>query len=71
MSSTNRVRANELLSVSDVAWLLGSEARVWRAIRTGALPHVLRRGRMMVPASAVRRLLTGPTGTDEQAGGQR
>lgn len=47
-----------LLSTRDVAWLLGvDESWVCRAVRLGQLPFVRRRGRVMVPTSAVTRLL--------------
>lgn len=43
-----------LLSIPEVAWLLGVDnSRVCRAIRIGLLPVVRRRGRMLVPAHAL------------------
>jgi hypothetical protein len=47
-------------SVKQAAWIFGvSEAKISRAIRTGALPVVRRRSRLVVPAGALRRLLGG------------
>lgn len=47
-------------TVKQAAWIFGiSEAQVSRAIRTGALPAVRRRSRLVVPVSALRRLLGG------------
>ena len=47
-----------LLSVRDAAWALGVDrSAVCRAIRRGVLPLVRRRGRTVVPAAAVTRLL--------------
>jgi len=43
-----------LLSIAEVAWLLGLDnSRVCRAIRIGLLPVVRRRGRVLVPAHAL------------------
>jgi excisionase family DNA binding protein len=47
-------------SAKEAAWILGIEhSKVCRAIRTGALPAVRRRSQLVVPASALRRLLGG------------
>lgn len=47
-------------SIREAAWILGvPPSTISRAIRTGALPAVWRRSRLVVPASAVRRLLGG------------
>ena len=49
----NAISAPEprLLSLAEVAWLLGiNESSVCRAIRIGLLPVVRRRQRVMVPA---------------------
>jgi hypothetical protein len=46
------------LSVSEAAWALGVDRSVvCRAIRLGVIPLVKRRGRPVVPAAAVARLL--------------
>ncbi|GAA1337440.1 helix-turn-helix domain-containing protein [Saccharothrix algeriensis] len=48
-------------TVRQAAWLLGVEpATVHRAIRVGTLPLVCRRGRYVVPARALVRLLGEP-----------
>lgn len=50
MTSSKRA----LLSVDDAGEAMGvSRATVWRMIRRGALPSVRRRGRRLVPKSAV------------------
>lgn len=56
----------EFYSVREAAWLLGvPRSAVSRGIRTGAIPAVRRRSRLVVPAHVVARLL------DERAGGER
>lgn len=46
-----------LLSIAEVAWLLGMDtSQVCRAIRLGRLPVVRRRGRVLVPAGALAHL---------------
>ena len=46
------------LSVREVAWALGiDQPAVRRAIRHGVLPLAKRRGRSVVPAAAIARLL--------------
>ena len=53
-------------TVDEAAWLLGvPRSTVSRAIRTGAIPTVRRRSRLVVPAYVLQRLL------DEPAGGER
>jgi excisionase family DNA binding protein len=53
-------------SVAEAAWLLGvPPSTVSRAIRTGAIPTVRRRSRLVVPDYVVKRLL------DASAGGER
>jgi excisionase family DNA binding protein len=57
-------------TVREAAWILGVEpSTISRAIRLGRLRTIRRRGRLLIPASAVRGLLGGPTGTDQQSGG--
>ena len=56
----------EYYTVDEAAWLLGvPRSTVSRAIRTGAIPTVRRRSRLLVPAYVLQRLL------DESAGGER
>ncbi len=53
-------------SVAEAAWLLGvPRSTISRAIRTGAIPTVRRRSRLVVPGHVMKRLL------DESAGGER
>jgi excisionase family DNA binding protein len=53
-------------SLAEAAWLLGVPTSVVsRAIRTGDLPAVRRRSRLVVPGHVLERLL------DESAGGAR
>lgn len=57
-------------TVGEVAWILGvTPSTVSRAIRLGTLRAVRRHGRLVVPASALTRLLAEPTGHDPQATG--
>lgn len=56
-----------LLSVPEVAWLLGvSNSRVCRAIRIGLLPVVRRRSRLLIPAHALARLANSTNGDDSR-----
>jgi hypothetical protein len=49
-----------LLSIAEVAWLLGVEnSHVCRAIRLGRVPVVLRQGRVLIPAHALSHLADG------------
>lgn len=55
-------------TIREAAWILGVKpSTVCAAIRLGTLCAVRRRSRLMVPASALSRLLTQPTadGGDE------
>lgn len=53
-------------SVAEAAWLLGvPPSTISRAIRTGAVPAVRRRSRLVVPDYVLKRLL------DESAGGEQ
>ena len=55
-------------TVRQAAWILGVQpSTVSRAIRLGTLRAVRRHGRLMVPATALTRLLGEPTGNDPQA----
>ncbi len=50
-------------TVRETAWILGVTAStISRAIRLGTLRAVRRHGQLMVPASALIRLLAEPTG---------
>ncbi|GAA3430972.1 helix-turn-helix domain-containing protein [Kutzneria kofuensis] len=50
-------------SVRQAAWLLGIDpSTASRAVRLGSLRTVRRRGRLVVPATAVARLLSEPSG---------
>ena len=57
MTNTISSSGPQLLSIAEVAWLLGVDnSWVCRAIRVGILPVVRRRNRMMIPASALAHL---------------
>jgi excisionase family DNA binding protein len=50
-------------SVAEAAWLLGvPTSTLSRAIRTGVIPTVRRRSRLVVPDYVVKRLLDGSAG---------
>lgn len=50
----------ELLSIPEVAWLLGVDnSRVCRLIRVGSLPVVRRRSRVLVPTHVLAHLTDG------------
>ena len=50
-------------SVREAAWLLGIDpSTASRAVRLGSLRTIRRRGRLVVPAAAVARLLGNPSG---------
>jgi excisionase family DNA binding protein len=54
------VDAPAFYSVREAAWILGVDHnKICQAIRTGALPAVRRRSHLVVPASALRRILGG------------
>jgi hypothetical protein len=59
MNATRRIiHGRSMLSVREAAWALGvDQSVVCRAIRRDVLPLVKRRGRAVVPAAAVIRLL--------------
>jgi excisionase family DNA binding protein len=47
-------------SVRDAAWILGiHQSTICQMIRTGVLPTMRRRSQLVVPTSAVRRMLGG------------
>jgi hypothetical protein len=57
-----------LLSIPEVAWLLGiNTSRVCRAIRLGTLPVVRRRRRLLIPAHALAHLTDCDSGADPHA----
>lgn len=59
-------RRPKYYSLTEAAWLLGvSRAAISKAIRTGTLPVVSHRGRLVVPAHVLVRLL------NQSAGGGR
>jgi hypothetical protein len=54
MKNTIPKSSSILLSIPEVAWILGVDnSLVCRAIRIGLLPVVRRRGRVLVPAHAL------------------
>jgi excisionase family DNA binding protein len=62
--STDKSNAGEpaYYSIREAAWILGVKpSTVSAAIRLGTLCAVRRRSRLMVPASALTRLLAQPT----------
>jgi len=57
-------------TVRQTAWILGVKPSVVsRAIRRGKVRAVWQRGRLVIPAGAVRRLLGTPIATGEDSGG--
>lgn len=57
-------------TVREAAWILGVEpSTVARDIRVGSLRAVRRRGRLVVPAHELARLLSEPINPDETCGG--
>lgn len=66
MKNTNCKSSLVLLSIPEVAWILGVDnSRVCRAIRTGLLPTVRHHGRVLVPAYALAHLAEN----DDRMGG--
>jgi excisionase family DNA binding protein len=61
MSTTiSRAGRSDFHTIKEAAWILGvNQSWICRAIRTGALPAVRRRSRLVVPAAALQRLLGG------------
>jgi excisionase family DNA binding protein len=75
-SSIPTIRMSTYYTVREAAWILGvAQSEVSRAIRTGTLPSVRRRSRLVVPAYGVARLLgqptdlSPPTAFDQDSGG--
>lgn len=57
MKKSSSSHSSDLLSISEVAWLLGvSESRVCRAIRVGTVPVVRRGRRLLIPANTLAHL---------------
>jgi hypothetical protein len=62
MQTTNSAGTPALLSIPEVAWLLGvNHSRVCQLIRIGLLPIVRRRSRVLVPAHALAHLTDCPS----------
>jgi hypothetical protein len=58
-----RIRRSGFYTMREAAWILGIDpSMVCRATRTGALPAVRRRSRLVMPAHALVRLLDDPAG---------
>jgi len=69
MKNTKSNRVPCLLSIPEVAWVLGVDnSVVCRAIRLGLLPVVHRRGRLLVPAHALVHLADGGLRSEPPAG---
>jgi excisionase family DNA binding protein len=70
MKNSASAQSTCLLSISEVAWLLGVDtSRVCRAIRVGTLPVVRRGRRLLIPAHALAHLADGgEPNTDQQVG---
>ena len=59
-------------TLRETAWILGVElSTVARAIRVGNLRAIRRRGRLVVPAAELARLLSEPTDNNPMSGGAR
>lgn len=57
MKNAISIYSPSLLSIPEVAWILGVDtSRVCQAIRIGLLPVVRRRGRVLVPANVLAHL---------------
>ncbi|MCU1687984.1 MAG: hypothetical protein JWQ81_8723 [Amycolatopsis sp.] len=57
-------------SLTDAAWILGvTRSQIHRAIRTGVLPVIRRRSRLVVSADALTRLLGTTDGAPRTNGG--
>jgi excisionase family DNA binding protein len=64
---STRMPNSDYYSVDEAAWLLGVHpSTVSRAIRTGAIPVVRRRSRLVVPAYLLKRLFGEPVGGERQ-----
>jgi hypothetical protein len=71
MNTRNKaVCGREIVSIRDVAWVLGvGQPVVCKTIRRGVLPLMRRRGRVGVPAAALARLLC-PAGDEHDPAGR-
>lgn len=64
MKKSSSFHSSDLLSISEVAWILGvSESRVYRAIRVGTVPVVRRGRRLLIPAHALAHLADSEAGS--------
>ncbi len=62
-SSVPTTHTSAFYTVRETAWLLGvNPSKVCQKIRTGALPAIRRRSRLVVPAYALALLLDEPAG---------
>jgi uncharacterized protein len=69
MKNTVVSRRSCLLSIAEVAWLLGMDiSQVCRAIRLGRLPIVRRHGRVLVPIRALSHLVCDDESCEPPAG---
>lgn len=69
MTNTIHTSAPRLLSIAEVAWLLGVDnSWVCRAIRVGFLPVVRRRRRVLIPAHALAHLADGGPSAEPSTG---
>lgn len=63
----SRAISTGVFTIRETSWVLGvSESEVCRLIRVGVLPQVRRRGRLVVPAYVVARLLPAPSDRGQQ-----
>jgi hypothetical protein len=68
MKNDFSTQSPRLLSIPEVAWLLGVDnSVVCRAIRVGLLPVVRRRGRVLVPAHVLAHLTDEDQRTEPDA----
>jgi len=62
-TSVSHLRRPGFYTMREAAWILGvTPSTACRATRTGALPAMRRRSRLVVPAHALARLLDEPAG---------
>lgn len=71
MKDNHSGRSSYLLSISEVAWILGVDrSHVCRAIRVGTLPVVRRGRRLLVPAHVLAHLADSDEPDEEQPDGR-
>ncbi|HEX5407993.1 MAG TPA: helix-turn-helix domain-containing protein [Pseudonocardiaceae bacterium] len=69
MKNSHSEQSSHMLSIAEVAWLLGVDnSWVYRAIRLGVLPVVRRRRRLLIPAHALAHLADSSDPLADQAG---